>query len=81
MMLTNYAMKSCAPESINCKQNGATELKTSELSLKTDDITIELLGRYQFILSPGMLMDMEEKVLKYDWHTDPKGKKNNNSKF
>jgi hypothetical protein len=29
-----------------------------------------------------MLMDMEEKkVLNVDWHTDPKGKKTNNSKF
>jgi hypothetical protein len=82
MMLTNYAVKSCAVESINCKQNGATELKTSELSMKTYDITIELLGRYQFILSSEMLMDMEErKVLSVDWHTDPKGKKTNNSTF
>jgi hypothetical protein len=49
MMITNYAVKSCAVESINCKQNRATESKTSESSIKTDDITIELLGRYQFI--------------------------------
>jgi hypothetical protein len=82
-MLKNYAMKSCAVESrINYKQNGATESKTSQLSIKTDDITIELLGRYQFILSPEMLMGMEErKVLNVDWHTDPKGKKTYNSKF
>ena len=48
MMLTNYAMQSCADELVNCKQRGTNEMDPSELMTATDDITIELYGRYEF---------------------------------
>ena len=48
MMLTNYAMQSCADELVKCKQRGINERDPSELMTATDDITIELSGRYEF---------------------------------
>ena len=58
MMLTNYAMQSCADELVNCKQRGTNERDPSELMTATDDITIELSGRYEFRVCKEVLSDM-----------------------
>ena len=73
MMLTNYAMQLCADELVNCKQRGTNERDPSELMTATDDITIELSGRYEFRVCEEVLSDMEELgVINVAWLYDPK---------
>ena len=82
MMLTNYAMQSCAVESGNCKLLGTNERDPSELVIATDDVTIELYGRYEFRVSEEVLRDMEElEVINVAWLSDRKQEKKNNPHF
>ncbi len=81
-MLTNYAMPSCEVELVNCKQRGTKERVSSELVTVTDDVTIELSGRYEFRVSEELLRDMEELgVINVAWLYDPKREKKSNPNF
>ena len=58
---------------VNCKQQGTNERDPSELMTPTDDITIELSGRYEFRVCEEVLSDMAELgVINVAWLYDPK---------
>ena len=56
--------------------------ESCELVTATDDVTIELSGRYEFRVSEEGLRDMEELgVINVAWLYDPKREKTNNPHY
>jgi hypothetical protein len=82
MILTNYAMQLCAIESSNTKQRGALEKNTYDKWPETEDINIELSGRYEFKVFNEVLKNMEElNEIDVEWISDRKREKRTNHRY
>jgi hypothetical protein len=82
MILTNYAMQLCAIKTSNTKQRGALEKNRYEKWPETEDINIELSGRYGFKVCNEVLKNMEElNEIDVEWISDRKREKRNNHRY